>query len=53
MEYIMQGWNVYLNGKLIDTVFFDIGLDRDYVLTSLINHDSYDAMITVRKTTIK
>jgi len=34
-------WNVYSNGKHIDTVFYDKGLDGDYVRDSLINHDGY------------
>jgi len=45
----MIGWNVYLNRKEIDTVFFDKNCDKDYVLRALINHDGYDSRITVRK----
>lgn len=45
----MQTWNVYLNSQLIDTVFFNKGINKDYVLDSLINHDNYDSEITVRK----
>ncbi len=45
----MQAWNVYLNSKLINTVFFNKGINKDYVLDSLINHDTYDSEITVRK----
>lgn len=42
-------WNVYLNGKKIDTVFFDKTCDKDYVRHSLIHHDGYNINITVRK----
>lgn len=44
-----QGWNVYLHGKWIDTVFFAKDCDRDYVLRALIDHDGYDPAITVRR----
>ena len=45
----MQAWDVYLNGKCIDTVFFMKGCDKEYVLNSLINHDGYDCRIKIRK----
>lgn len=45
----MQAWNVYLHGKLIDTVFYAKRCDADYVRRSLIDHDGYDARITVRR----
>ena len=45
----MQAWNVYRNGKLVDTVFFQKGLDKDYVWDSLVNHDNYCDTITVRR----
>ena len=44
-----QAWNVYLNGKLIDTVFYTPDCDADYVRTGLINHDGYHSGIIVRK----
>jgi hypothetical protein len=46
---VFQAWNVYLDGKLIDTVFYDKDCDADYVKRGLINHDGYDSSITVRK----
>lgn len=49
----MQAWNVYLNGKLIDTVFYDSDCSAGYVRTGLINHDGYDAHITVRRRNFK
>ena len=46
----MQAYDVYLNGKCIDTVFFvKKGIDAEYVKSALINHDGYDYRITVRK----
>ena len=44
----MTAWDVYLNGKWIDTVF-DMEKDADEVKRSLINHDGYDWRIVVRK----
>ena len=44
-----QTWNVYLNGKLIDTVFCNHGDSAADVRRSLINHDGYDASITIRR----
>ena len=43
------GWNVYLNGELIDTVFFDATCDESYVLRALIDHDGYDPNIKVKR----
>lgn len=40
------GFNVRLNGKLIDTVFFT-GYTRREAYESLVNHDGYDSGITV------
>jgi len=45
----MQAWNVYLNGKNIDTVFYNNDCEKDYVLDGLINHDCYDSAITVQR----
>jgi hypothetical protein len=45
----MIAWDVYLNGKKIDTVFYTAECDAEYVRTTLINHDGYDARIVVRK----
>lgn len=44
-----QAWDVFLNGKKIDTVFFTPDCDRDYVYRSLVGHDGYDARIVVRR----
>jgi hypothetical protein len=46
---IHQAWNVYLHGKLIDTVFNDPRDTREEVKKSLVNHDGYDSEIIVKK----
>ena len=43
----MKKFDVYLNGKVIDTVFFDNNCDSEYVRTSLIDHDGYNHRIEV------
>ena len=43
----MTGWNVILDGKLIDTVFYDSNCDAEYVKQSLVDHDGYDPRIEV------
>ena len=47
----MRAFDVYLRGKLIDTVFYSTGavVDADEVKRSLVNHDGYDPAITVRE----
>jgi len=44
-------FDVFLNGKNIDTVFYSASsnVDADEVRRSLINHDGYDSGIVVRK----
>jgi len=44
-----MSWDVILNGKVIDTVWFTKDCDADYVRSSLINHDGFDSRITVRR----
>jgi hypothetical protein len=43
------GWNVYLRGKLIDTVFFTTDYTAEEVKRSLVQHDGYDPGITMRR----
>jgi hypothetical protein len=43
------GWDVYLNGKKIDTVFYTPDCDAEYVRTTLINHDGYNPSIVVKR----
>lgn len=42
-------WDVYLNGKYIDSVWYTKECDAEYVRSSLINHDGYHYLIKVRK----
>jgi hypothetical protein len=44
-----QAWDVSLNGRHIDTVFYAPGIDADQVRRGLINHDGYDPGIKVRR----
>jgi hypothetical protein len=45
----MKAYNVYLNGRLFDTVFYSRGANvtASEVRDSLINHDGYDPRIKV------
>ena len=45
----MQPWDVILNGKVIDTVYYLPDCDAEYVRRRLIDHDGYDSNISVRK----
>ena len=44
----MKAYDVYLNGRLIDTVFWDNNSSVEEVRRSLINHDGYDPSIEVK-----
>jgi len=45
-----DAWDVYLNGKLIDTVFCTVGsYDAQEMKKSLTEHDGYHTRIKVRK----
>lgn len=53
----MIAWDVYLvekdygleTLKWIDTVFYTVDCDKDYVRSSLINHDCYNPNIVVKR----
>lgn len=47
----MQAFNVYLNGKKIDTVFYSASPKEtpEDVKRSLVEHDGYDPAIVVKK----
>lgn len=47
----MIAWNVFLDNKWIDTVFYTRDCDAQYVRTSLVNHDGYNPRIKVAKRT--
>lgn len=42
----MIAWNVYLDGKIIDTVWFTKNCDKEYVFNSLLD-DGFDTQISV------
>lgn len=43
-----KAYDVYLRGRLIDTVFYTSYESADEVKRSLVNHDGYDPAIVVR-----
>jgi len=44
------GWDVYLNGKWIEKVFYDADMtDAEEIKKSLVNHDGFNPGIVVRK----
>ena len=45
----MVPWEVFLNGKAHDTVYYTADCDRLYVYDSLVDHDGYDPNIIVVK----
>lgn len=44
------GWNVWLGGHIVDTVFFESDMDSLEVTKSLVEHDGYDPSIKVTTT---
>lgn len=47
----MRAWDIYLDGQLIDTVFYIREVEADAVKTALINHDGLPVRIEVREST--
>jgi hypothetical protein len=47
----MQAWDVIRNNQVIDTVFFQRGMNLHQVRNSLIEHDGHGVDIIVRKAT--
>jgi len=45
----MVFWDVFLDGKEIDSVPYTEDCDERYVKHSLIDHDGYDPRIVVKK----
>lgn len=45
----MNAWNVYLKGRLIDTLFCGKSVTADEVYRGLVHHDGYESGIVVRK----
>lgn len=46
---MQTAFDVFLNGKRIDTVFYNAGMTADEVKRSLVNHDGYDSAIDVER----
>jgi hypothetical protein len=46
-----RAFDVYLNGRIIDTVFYSTStpVDVEEVKRSLVNHDGYDDRIIVKE----
>ena len=44
----MKAWNVYLERKIIDTVFYDEDIDAEEVKEGLVDHDGYNPGIIVK-----
>jgi hypothetical protein len=42
-------WHVFLNGELLDTVYFDQDMDADQVKRALVNHDGFSDRIVVQQ----
>lgn len=42
-------WDVYHNGKLIDSVPYDENCTYEYVKKGLIDHDGYNPSIEIRR----
>lgn len=43
----MKAWDVYRNGRLIDTVYYTANCSASYVKKTLIDHDGYNSGIVV------
>ncbi|MFW6272831.1 MAG: hypothetical protein ACOC2U_03530 [bacterium] len=44
----IKWWNIYLDGKLIDSVPYTEDCDKEYIQESLIKHDGYNQNIVVK-----
>lgn len=45
----MVAWDVRLDGRILDTVFFGESCEKSYVYNSLVDHDGYHPSIEIRK----
>lgn len=45
----MQGWDVLINGRRVNIVYYASDCEADYVYRSLVEHDGYPSHITVRR----
>ena len=46
----MKGWDVYLSGKVLTTVYYDADMTREEVYHSLVYYDGYSDHIAVVET---
>ena len=47
----MDEYQVFLNGKLIDIVFYQKGMTIEEVVQGLVDHDHYPANVRVKRVT--
>jgi len=45
----MRSWDVFLEGRKIDTVFYVNNVEAEEIKESLINHDNYNPDIEVKE----
>ena len=45
----MVEWEVHLRGRHIDSVWFGPDMDEWHAREALVNHDGYDALITLKR----
>ena len=45
----MNAWNVFMYGTLIDTVYYQMSLDKDYIKNELVQYFFYPADITIKR----
>jgi hypothetical protein len=46
---MMNAWNVFMYGTLIDTVYYQMSFDKDYVKNELVQELGYPADITIKR----
>lgn len=45
----MNVWNVFMHGVLIDTVYYQMSLSKEYVKNELVQYFFYPADITIKR----
>lgn len=46
---MMNAWNVFMYGTLIDTVYYQMSLGKDYIKNELVQYFCYPADITIKR----
>jgi hypothetical protein len=46
---MMNAWNVFMYGTLIDTVYYQMSFDKDSVKNELVRELGYPADITIKR----